>query len=66
VSFEEFLRRCGSDESRPLLRKGKGELRDLFRRRERVYRLAHLVLSPRDPERAADDIVRAWKSFNAL
>ncbi len=63
VSFEEFMKRCASDEGRPLLRRGDEELRDLLRRRERVYRSAHLTLTPTDPERTADKIIEAWESF---
>jgi len=62
VSFDEFMKRCGSDEGRPLLRRGDEELRDLLRRRERVYRSAHLILTPDDPERTADEVIEALKS----
>jgi len=44
VSFENFLRRCSSKKDRPLLKRGEEELRDLMRKREKVYRRAHLVI----------------------
>ncbi len=42
VDFEEFKRRCSKDGNRPLLRLGEEELKDLFDKRNLVYRQAHL------------------------
>ncbi len=64
ISFEEFLRRCASDQKRPLLRRGEEELRRLLSEREKVYRTAHLTVSQSAPERMAGDIIRAWESFS--
>lgn len=44
IDFETFLKRCGKDTSRPLLKRGKEELFELFRQRSQIYRLAHLKL----------------------
>ncbi len=45
VDFEEFKRRCSKDGNRPLLRLGEEELRDLFDKRNLVYRQAHLRIN---------------------
>ncbi len=42
ISFEEFMKRCGKDPNRPLLKKGRGELEKLFNERRKVYREADL------------------------
>lgn len=57
VSFEEFLKRCGNDTSRPLLSLGEEKLRELLKERERVYSQAHLILESEDPESMAERIV---------
>lgn len=44
VGFETFLQRCGSDPSRPLLKRDERELRELFEERAQVYGRAHLTL----------------------
>jgi len=51
VSFEEFVRRAGSDPARPLLRRGMGELRSLYEARRPIYeRLGRRI--PTDGRRA--------------
>ncbi len=45
VDFEEFKRRCTKDGNRPLLRLGEKELKDLFDKRNLVYRQAHLRIN---------------------
>ncbi|MFN3975795.1 MAG: shikimate kinase [Aquificaceae bacterium] len=44
VGFDTFIKRCGKDPSRPLLRKGKEELLKLFEERSKIYAQAHIVL----------------------
>ena len=62
VSYEEFLRRCGSDPNRPLLRRGEEELRKLMKEREEVYSLAELWIeessSPKDAVRSIEEKLR--------
>ncbi len=50
VSFEEFLKRCGGDRSRPLLKRGEKKLRELLERREKVYGSADVTLEGGGPE----------------
>lgn len=62
VSYEEFLRRCGDDPNRPLLRRGEKELRKLMEEREKVYSLAELWIeessSPKDAVRSIKEKLR--------
>lgn len=44
IDFETFLKRCGEDLSRPLLKKGREELFKLFEKRSENYRRAHVEL----------------------
>jgi shikimate kinase len=56
VSFEEFLRRAGSDPARPLLQRGAGELGTLYELRRPIYEsLGRRV--PTD-DRTPDEVVR--------
>ena len=58
IDFEEFMRRCGGDTSRPLLRMGEERLRDLLRTREAVYSQAHLkVRGIKGPEDIAEEVL---------
>ena len=57
VSYEEFIKRCGGDENRPLLRLGEEELKELLKERESVYSKAHLHVEEGDPEGAARLII---------
>ncbi len=57
VPFEEFLRRCGKDKSRPLLKKGRNYLLKLMTDREKVYSKAHLTLEPGEPERMVEIVL---------
>ncbi len=58
VPYEEFLRRCGEDPHRPLLRRGEEELRKLLAERREVYSRAHLRLSPDEPEKLAERVIK--------
>lgn len=58
VDFETFLSRCGGDKSRPLLKKGEKELRELFESRSKVYGQAHLVLDGSKEAKALVDELR--------
>ncbi len=63
VDFEEFLRRCGDDPSRPLLKMGEGKLRELLKRREAVYSKAHIrVKGKGNPERIAEEILSSQRT----
>ena len=44
IDFETFLKRCGDDPSRPLLRKKREDLLNLIEERSKIYTQAHLVL----------------------
>ncbi len=58
VSFEEFMRRCGKDKNRPLLRLGERKLREVLKERSRVYARAHLRVSGEEgPERIVQAII---------
>lgn len=58
IDFETFLKRCASDESRPLLNKGLDFVRNLFERRKSVYSLAHKrVDGNADPQSVLDTIL---------
>ncbi len=50
VSFEEFMRRCGGKENRPLLKLSEFELKELMKRREEVYSKAHLTVNDDEGE----------------
>ena len=60
VSFEDFLKRCGNDPSRPLLSLGEEKLKELLKQREKVYSQAHLIVDPEDPESMAERIVAVF------
>lgn len=62
VSFEEFIKRCGTGEGRPLLQRGKEELRRLLESRNKVYSMAHLHLESKEPQEAAEEIMKALLS----
>ncbi len=57
VSYEEFIRRCGGDENRPLLRLGEEKLKELLKERENVYSKAHIKVEGKSPEEAAQLIL---------
>jgi len=57
ISYEEFIKRCGKDGSRPLLKKGEEELRRLLSERNKIYSHAHLKLPPGEPEELARRIL---------
>ncbi len=60
VDFEEFLRRCGKDKNRPLLRRGEEELKALFESRKAIYANAHVKVKSRESkEETLKDIIRA-------
>ncbi len=60
VDFEEFLKRCGKDKNRPLLRRGEEELRKLFEERKKIYSLAHLhVKSKNSKEESLRELMQA-------
>ncbi|MCS7170707.1 MAG: shikimate kinase [Aquificaceae bacterium] len=44
LDFQSFLKRCGNDPSRPLLKRDIEELLKLFKDRAKVYQRAHLAL----------------------
>ena len=52
VSYEEFIRRCGGDKNRPLLKLGEEKLRKLLRERDKVYSRAHLRVEEGELEEA--------------
>ncbi len=52
VSYEDFLKRCGGDTGRPLLKLGEAKLKELLREREKVYSKAHLRIEGKKPEEA--------------
>jgi shikimate kinase len=60
VSFEEFLRRTGSDPARPLLQRGTGELRSLYEQRRPVYESLgrRIPTEGRTPEEIVEEILR--------
>ena len=58
VSFEEFLRRCGNDPSRPMLALGERKLRVLMKDREKTYAKAHISVENKDIESVVGDILR--------
>ena len=66
LSFEEFLKRCGNDENRPLLKRSIQELRELFEKRREVYSKAHLHLEPDSPEQLVEKIAKARESFPGI
>ena len=57
VSYEEFMKRCGGDENRPLLRLGEEKLKELLKERESVYSKAHIKVEEKGPEEAARLII---------
>ena len=44
VSFENFVKRCGSKKDRPLLARGRDYLKRLMEEREEVYSGAHIAV----------------------
>ncbi len=44
VSLEEVKKRCGKDTERPMLQISEGELKELFKNREEIYRLADITV----------------------
>ena len=56
VSFEEFLKRCGEDPSRPMIALGEEKLRDLMRDREKTYARAHVSIDNMGIEESAEKI----------
>ncbi len=56
VSFEEFLKRCGDDPSRPMISLGEENLRDLMRDREKTYAKAHVSIDNMGIEESAEKI----------
>ena len=61
VSFEEFLRRCGNDPSRPMLALGEEKLRDLMIEREKTYAKAHVSIGDTSVEGSVDRIMMSLK-----
>lgn len=62
IDFDTFLKRCGNDPSRPLLKRGKEELLKLFKERSKRYMQAHLILdSSLSPEELAEKILKVCK-----
>lgn len=58
IDFETFLKRCGGDTSRPLLKKNKEELFKLFEDRSKVYSQSHLILDGSlDPKELVREIL---------
>ncbi len=68
IDFEAFLRRCGKNPSRPLLKKSKDELLRIFENRSEAYRKAHLKLDGTlEPYAIVEEIIHACKgSFYIL
>jgi len=62
VSYEEFLKRCGKDPNRPLLKKGEEFLRKLMEERSKIYSKAHLHVENKEPESAVKIILKSLKS----
>jgi len=57
VDFETFLSRCGKDENRPLLKRGKEELRKIFDERSLMYAQAHVWLDAlKRPEELVEEL----------
>ncbi len=68
VSFEEFLRRCGKDDGRPLLKRGKEFLKELLKKRESVYSKAHIHIEEfnlKDMDNAIKRVVESLLFTNA-
>ncbi len=60
VDFEDFLKRCGRDRNRPLLRRGEEELRKLFESRKEVYKEADIhIKSQEDKEKTLRELLKA-------
>jgi len=58
IDFPTFLKRTAKDTNRPLLRKGREELKNLFERRKQVYSRAHIsVRSAYSPEQTVQKIL---------
>lgn len=63
IDFEGFLKRCGDDPSRPLLKRGREELIRLFEKRSENYRQAHLLLeASMEPSLLVERILHACKN----
>ncbi len=60
VAFDTFLKRCGKDPNRPLLKKSKEDLKNLLIERSKVYSLAHLRV---EASKEVDAIVEEVLSF---
>lgn len=62
VDFHTFLKRCGEDPSRPLLKRSREHLLELFKRRSEVYSKAHVkVDATQDPKAIVEEIMHACK-----
>jgi len=57
VSFEDFMKRCGNDEGRPLLKLGEKKLRRLLEERNRIYSEAHIRVEGKNPSKIVGRIV---------
>ena len=57
VSFEDFMKRCGNDEGRPLLKLGEKKLRRLLEERNRIYSEAHIKVEGKNPSEIVGRIV---------
>ncbi|RMH81017.1 MAG: shikimate kinase [Acidobacteria bacterium] len=64
VSFDTFLKRCGEDPKRPLLKRSTEEILRLFEDRSKVYSTAHLTLEgEKDCEVLVKDIMEACNGY---
>ncbi|GAB6065085.1 shikimate kinase [Aquifex pyrophilus] len=60
VNFETFLERCGKDPNRPLLKRPLSEIKELFKKRKKVYEKAHIkVEGEKAPEEVVNEILSA-------
>ena len=57
VSYEEFIKRCGNNKNRPLLKLGEDRLKELLKVREEVYSKAHIHVKGENSEEAAGLII---------
>ncbi len=64
IPYEEFLRRCKKDGSRPLLQKRTEELKDIFEKRKKIYEKAHIRIDAcQSPAKVMESIIDKlpWK-----
>ncbi len=62
IDFTTFLERCSGDKNRPLLKKPLRELKELFEKRKKVYRLADIkVKGENSPEEIVKEILLSLK-----